>query len=999
MTASYYDGNDVRRTVLVVEDSEVNRMLLEGILRSDYDVLQAANGLEGLEILKANLSVISLILLDLSMPVMSGYEFMEIVEQDSELRRIPIIVITANSSSEEEERCLALGAHDFIGKPYHPRATLARMKNIIRMVESANALNELEFDDLTGLYTKQAFLRHATERVASNPDKQFGILALDIENFRLTNSLYGEQKCDEYLAFLGKLINDMITTSIAGRYGGDQFAILFEVKDTKDPFPTKLIYDEALLPAPIPHQIIKKGVCAPIDKNLPIMRNCDNAFLANRMIKGIYDKNLAFYDDKLDQKLINEQRILDCMEDALYNDQFTVYYQPKHDSISKRVVGAEALVRWHHPQFGFMSPGEFIPLFEKNGFIVKLDAFVVERVCQDINRWQMDGVPIAPVSINVSRKDYLEPGWFDRMINVIDSYGIDHSYIHVEVTESLYANNAEIIIEQVKKAQDLGFLIEMDDFGAGYSSLGMLATFPLDIIKLDISFVNRLDINRIVIENIINLAHRMGFRTTAEGVENAGQLAVLQELGCDYIQGYLFSSPMPVDRYEDYVQRYLSEIPNAGARFRMESTEYISPLNSIPDNEKRTVLIIDDNEINRDSLSRILAGHYKVLQARDGKEGLGVLINNYKDISAILLDLQMPVMNGYEFMEMIRRDHVFTEIPIIITTIKDSAQEEDRCLRMGAVEFVAKPYNPALIIARLGHIIEYRESMKRISELEIDPLTGFKNRKVYYSDIKDINKKKNKKLGIMFLDINSLKYTNDNFGHEAGDRLIGDVAKIVRTVFSDAEIYRLGGDEFVALSFDDNEDAFNKRIVRLRGCLNGSTSAAIGSVWVDEITDIEQHIALADKLMYKDKSKFYELKMQDRLSVVGASSEEILNKAAEISDYMPGGFFIYHADDKQELISFNEHLVKLYDCENREEFIELVDNSFRGMVHPDDFSKVSGDISSQIQNDRDVDYVEYRIITKTGRVKNIRDYGRFVHTSHIGDVYFVFVYEIVADET
>ena len=606
MTASYYDGNDVRRTVLVVEDSEVNRMLLEGILRSDYDVLQAANGLEGLEILKANLSVISLILLDLSMPVMSGYEFMEIVEQDSELRRIPIIVITANSSSEEEERCLALGAHDFIGKPYHPRATLARMKNIIRMVESANALNELEFDDLTGLYTKQAFLRHATERVASNPDKQFGILALDIENFRLTNSLYGEQKCDEYLAFLGKLINDMITTSIAGRYGGDQFAILFEVKDTKDPFPTKLIYDEALLPAPIPHQIIKKGVCAPIDKNLPIMRNCDNAFLANRMIKGIYDKNLAFYDDKLDQKLINEQRILDCMEDALYNDQFTVYYQPKHDSISKRVVGAEALVRWHHPQFGFMSPGEFIPLFEKNGFIVKLDAFVVERVCQDINRWQMDGVPIAPVSINVSRKDYLEPGWFDRMINVIDSYGIDHSYIHVEVTESLYANNAEIIIEQVKKAQDLGFLIEMDDFGAGYSSLGMLATFPLDIIKLDISFVNRLDINRIVIENIINLAHRMGFRTTAEGVENAGQLAVLQELGCDYIQGYLFSSPMPVDKYEDYVQRYLSEIPNAGARFRMESTEYISPLNSIPDNEKRTVLIIDDNEINRDSLSRIL---------------------------------------------------------------------------------------------------------------------------------------------------------------------------------------------------------------------------------------------------------------------------------------------------------------------------------------------------------------------------------------------------------
>lgn len=541
-----------KRTILVVEDNELSRLLLVEQLEGQYNVLSAGDGQVGLEILRENYERISLILLDIDMPVMDGYQFLEIVKSEKALKHIPVIVTTSNDNAEAEERCLELGAADFLGKPFDPRRAFSRIRNTIRVRETTLALREMERDDLTNLYNKKGFLRRAENRIQEE-ESEFGIVALDIENFKLSNTLYGEEKCDEYLKFLGDVIAGAGKEIIAGRFSGDQFVILFHLTETLKQNPTSFIHREWLEDAPIPHQIVKIGIYAPIDKNIPMVRCCDRAFVAIRQIKGVYGENVAFYNENMTQRLMEDQRILDCMEAALEQEQFTVYYQPKHDSLTGKIAGAEALVRWIHPDLGFMNPGQFIPLFEKNGFITELDSFVMKRVCKDIKKWESQNLPVVPVSVNVSRRGLLEQGWMEKQLDMIDEMGIAHNLVHMEVTESMYAENTEIITKQVKMVQARGFIIEMDDFGSGYSSLGMLASCPLDVIKLDISFVRQIDTYEIVIENVIKLAHRMGFKTVAEGAETEKQFLILRRMGCDFIQGYYFSRPLPVAEYEKYL--------------------------------------------------------------------------------------------------------------------------------------------------------------------------------------------------------------------------------------------------------------------------------------------------------------------------------------------------------------------------------------------------------------------------------------------------------------
>lgn len=548
------DGS--KKTLLIIEDEELNRNMLEEILSEEYVILTAENGEEGLRVLKDNADDISVVLLDIRMPVMNGYDFLKEQRRDGNIAAIPVIVISSEPREYAEAKCVELGAIDYLVKPYNAKLVQVRVRTVSRMYEASKALKVLEIDELTGLYTKQAFMNHAYDMVMDNRDIEYGILAFDIENFKLANNQYGEAKCDEFLAYIGKIVREKLgADGIAGRFGGDQFVVLFEVENRLNPFPAKNIYDDLVNEGPIPHQVINKGIYAPITPGTPIVRCCDRAFLAINEIKGVYGHNIAFYDDKMRELLEEQQELQDAMETALKEKQFKVYYQPKHDSMSGKVSGAEALIRWIHPEWGFMSPGKFIPLFEKNGFITRIDSFVVDRVCQDIIKWQKQGIEVLPISINVSRRDYYESGWLDSQIATIDKYGIDHRLIHIEVTESLYAENPDVILEQVKKVRDENIMIEMDDFGAGYSSLGMLATFTFDIIKLDISFVRKIEVNRIVIESIINLAHRMGFKTIAEGVETEQQFMILKELGCDYIQGYYFSKPLPEEEFEKYIKR------------------------------------------------------------------------------------------------------------------------------------------------------------------------------------------------------------------------------------------------------------------------------------------------------------------------------------------------------------------------------------------------------------------------------------------------------------
>lgn len=416
---------------------------------------------------------------------------------------------------------------------------------------------------------------------------------------------------------------------------------------------------------------------------------------------------------------------------------------------------------------------------------------------------------------------------------------------------------------------------------------------------------------------------------------------------------------------------------------------------------KRTILIIEDDKINREVLTKILGGQYTILTAENGGEGLEILKRQGQCISAVMLDIRMPVMNGYEFLQCVNSDSVLCKIPVIVTTVLNSVEEEEKCLELGASDFVTKPYNAKLILMRVGNIIRLRECDGIISELELDALTGFKNRKAYYEDIEKIERDagiSSCPVGVLFADINGLKGINDKIGHEAGDKLIAEIANAIKNVFTDANIYRLGGDEFVVLSFDENENAFRDKVKCLEKNWRGGYSAALGSIWLDTAKDLEKNVELADKEMYRDKSRYYEEKNHDRRRRQNVGTEDMLKTVDEISEFLPGGFLVYHADDEEEIISFNSELLRIYGCETKEEFRNLTGNSFKGMVHPDDLTLVENDISEQIKQENDIDYVEYRIICSDGTEKYVRDYGRFVHTELYGDVYYVFIDDITREK-
>ena len=476
--------------------------------------------------------------------------------------KFPILISTDIENSDLENELLDLEVIDFLKKPYDKRRVLNRLKTTIKLAEANKAIDELERDELTGLLTRKAFLLKVEQFISNNRDKKLAIIAFDFDNFKSSNSLYGVEKCNEFLAFAAREMMKALPEGISGRYGGDQYILFYEVKEQVNIERLNRIVKEILDSAPIPHQIVKMGIYSPVDCELPLVISCDRAFFSIRSIKGKYGKDIAFFEDSLQNQLLNEQRITETMERALEESQFQVFYQPKHETVTGHIAGAEALVRWNHPEYGFMAPGSFIPLFERNGFITKLDAFVLEQVCKDIKRWEQDGLPLVPISVNVSRRDFLETGCIENQFKIIDEHKVDHSLLHMEVTESLYSENTELIISQVKKTQDLGFAIEMDDFGSGYSSLGSLSTFPLNILKLDISFVRNIKKNEIVIENIIKMAHRMGLLTIAEGAESIEQYKILKSLGCDYIQGYYFSKPLSCRDFEAYLKK--SSVLSAG---------------------------------------------------------------------------------------------------------------------------------------------------------------------------------------------------------------------------------------------------------------------------------------------------------------------------------------------------------------------------------------------------------------------------------------------------
>lgn len=558
--------------MMIVDDEEMHRAVLAQFFQAEYELLEATNGRDVMALLAEKR--VDVILLDLVMSGMDGFELLAALKRDERLAAIPVIVTTTDSERAAEVRAMEMGAADFITKPYHPTIVCCRVKNVMARMENEwrkleqaarerqilEMRHHIEIDALTGIYNREAFYEKTVELLQQNSGMRYNLLYFDINCFKIINDLFHVETGNLILKTAGtyfKTITEGI--GLAGHMEADHFAVCMP-DDMLDIDILLEGIDNAIFSLGIKNNILfYAGIYSVDDVLLPVDQMCDRAHMALNTIKGRYKTRYAYYDKKMRETLLEEQMMLREMEFALSEGQFCVYYQPIYSIKAGRTVSAEALVRWRHPVAGLIPPARFVPLFERNGFVVRLDRFAWEDVCRMLSSRIRAGLPVVPVSVNVSRLNFYDSDFCDTVVSLLKKYDLDPSLLRLEITESAYTDNPTQLMHVLKKLQSLGLKILMDDFGSGYSSLNMLRNLAVDILKIDMSFVRDLENSQrapAILRRVVEMAHDLRMGIVVEGVETKVQLDFLSSIGCDKIQGYYFAKPMP---QKDFLARIEKE--------------------------------------------------------------------------------------------------------------------------------------------------------------------------------------------------------------------------------------------------------------------------------------------------------------------------------------------------------------------------------------------------------------------------------------------------------
>ena len=413
------------------------------------------------------------------------------------------------------------------------------------------------YDELTGIYNKQAFYAKTKEMLLDNPDKNFDLLRINIERFKVLNDLFGESTGDKLLRYIGKFLKEInLPLCVSGRLYADNFVVCYEAGkgDSRRMINTlQMVADSFAINN---RTILSFGLYRIDDKTLPVSVMCDRANMALWKAKGNFKNPYCEYDEKMRQQVLKEQKIINAMEMAIQNKEFTLYLQPKYDIEKGTIIGAEALVRWISLENGFISPGDFIPVFENNGFVYEVDKFIWEESCRYLRKWLDEGREVHPISVNVSRIDLYAPKLVQHLVDLREKYQLPSQYLELEITESAYTEDPEQIITITRQLREAGFVILMDDFGTGYSSLNMLKDIQIDVLKLDMGFLKSSDYSAKggnILTAILKMAESLKMQTIAEGVETKEQVEFLKSIGCKYVQGFYYSKPLPVDEFEKLI--------------------------------------------------------------------------------------------------------------------------------------------------------------------------------------------------------------------------------------------------------------------------------------------------------------------------------------------------------------------------------------------------------------------------------------------------------------
>lgn len=561
---------------------------------------------------------------------------------------------------------------------------------------------------------------------------------------------------------------------------------------------------------------------------------------------------------------------LDDINQAFDNNEFCFYLQPKCNAETGAIVGAEALVRWNHPEYGLVSPGEFIPLLERESMVTRFDLFIWRSVCEMLSRWDGEGRNLVPVSVNVSMTD-IEAIDVARVLgDLLDRFSIDARLLQVEITESAIAHNMDVVEETIRDLHARGIAVLMDDFGSAYSSLNMLKDINVDAIKLDMKFVDLNADNAAkglkIIESVIDMAYQLRLSIIAEGVQTAEQVSKLRELGCMYIQGYYFYRPLTVGKMEDLLEHRPDDQHFWNISKDLMHRDYRMSTNgrSMLESSSLSAHIFDILNKGVAELSRLnlITGEYRTIK-RDPKLP-DVYADDFHDYChALVSERIIHPDDAGEFLKHTRlsdlRDQLFSKKKSEFTYFRSEVEAKTSVIAFGMlVPPDCSEANPwAVVLIGFDPSLDLiAKNMKEIYRQ--DSLTGLLNRNAYDSDVEQLRSADIGAVVCVYADMIGLHEVNNHLGHKQGNRMLCEFADAARAFFGDDRLYRIGGDEFVIISSAHTEAQTRKQLNYMRERLHTQgCEISVGVASSESTSDLPKIIEQAENEMRREKKEYY----------------------------------------------------------------------------------------------------------------------------------------------
>lgn len=565
-----------KQTMLIVDDKEINRAILASYFRDEFNILQAEDGQETLDYVYSQ--PVDIIMLDLVMPQMSGMEVLDKLKTNPRYSDIPVIVTTSVNDTTSEAFSMERGAADYITKPYNPIIVRCRVFNVLGRKENEQLklhqsvqerrISEMQqiidIDQLTGLLTQNTFLQQLPSIINDDSHTRYYVIYLDISCFKLINELFNMETGDIILKTAASYFNTIIgKRGIATHLSADAFALLLP-EDLVDMDLLIQGLDAMMHSLSIYRSITFYAGVYPIDNiYLSPEQMLDRAHLAMTSARKFQTKRYIIYDDALRTKLREERLIAKEMEPALKEGQFFVKFQPIYQLVGDidhaMPIAGEALLRWQHPQQGTISPKKFIPIFEKNGFISRIDRYAWEQACHFLSRQRDWGLPIYPVSINISHINFYDNSFVDYLLRLLRKYDLKPWMLWLELTEKFYSQAPDQFFKILRRLKSCGFQVIMDAFGSNFSSVRLLQNLTVDMIKIDLhSFYTQPDNPRgdIILRTLIELASKLDVKVIIESTETKEQAEKMFNMGCYNMQGFYYSRPLTSDNYIEFLSHH-----------------------------------------------------------------------------------------------------------------------------------------------------------------------------------------------------------------------------------------------------------------------------------------------------------------------------------------------------------------------------------------------------------------------------------------------------------